>query len=105
MFSSNLDMVRDFIFNSNFLNAYEIEPDVVTKIKEDELELLKFSLKWLRFVMYGEGDFKVKEEARLLAKERQAAKAKEKIELKQKAAEKALAKTPEEIMKEADQGG
>jgi len=105
MFSSNLDMVRDFIFNSNFLNAYEIEPDVVTKIKEDELELLKFSLRWLRFVMYGEGDFKVKEEARLLAKDRQAVKAKEKMDLKKKTEEEALAKTPEEIMKEADQGG
>jgi len=104
MFSSNLDMVRDFIFNSNFLNAYEIEPDVIEKIKEDELELLKFSLKWLRFTMYGEGDFKVNAEARQIAKERQAAKAKEKMELKQKAVEKALSKTPEEIMKEADRG-
>ena len=104
MFSSNLDMVRDFIFNSNFLNAYEVEPEVVAKIKEDELELLKFSLKWLRFTMYGEGDFKVKEEARQSAKARQAAKAREKLELKKKAEEKALAKTPEEIMKEADKG-
>jgi hypothetical protein len=104
MFSSNLDMVRDFIFNSNFLNAYEIEPEVITKIKEDELELLRFSLRWLRFVMYGEGDFKVKEEALMLAKERQAVKAKGKMELKKKTEEKALAKTPEEIMKEADHG-
>ena len=104
MFSSNLDMVRDFIFNSSFLNAYESEPEVVAKIKEDELELLKFSLKWLRFTMYGEGDFKVKEETRQLAKERQAAKAKEKMELKKQAEEKALAKTPEEIMKDADKG-
>jgi hypothetical protein len=104
MFSSNLDMVRDFIFNSNFLNAYEIGPEIVAKIKEDELELLKFSLKWLRFTMYGEGDFKVNEETRQLAKARQAAKAKEKIELKKQAEEEALAKTPEEIMKEADKG-
>jgi len=105
MFSSNLDMVRDFIFNSNFLNSYEVEPDVVAKIKEDELELLKFSLKWLRFTMYGEGDFKVNEEARQSAKARQAVKAKEKLEMKKKAEEKALAKTPEEILKEADKGG
>jgi len=104
MFSSNLDMVRDFIFNSNFLNAYEVEPEVVKKIKEDELELLKFSLKWLRFTMYGEGDFKVNEEARESAKARQAVKARETLELKKRAEEKALAKTPEEIMKEADKG-
>jgi hypothetical protein len=104
MFSSNLDMVRDFILNSNFLNAYNVEPDIVTRIKDDELELLKFSLKWLRFTMYGEGDFKVTEEARQSARERQAVKAREKMELKKKAEEKALAKTPEEIMKEADKG-
>jgi Fe-S-cluster containining protein len=104
MFSSNLDMVRDFIFNSRFLNAYSIEPEVIDKIKEDELELLKFSLKWLRFVMYGEGEFRVKEEARQIAKDRQAAKAKEKMELRKKTEEKALVKTPDEIMKEADKG-
>ncbi len=104
MFSSNLDMVRDFIFNSNFLNAYEIEPECHARIKEDELELLKFSLKWLLFTMYGEGDFKVTEEARQGARERQAVKAREKMELKKKSEEKALEKTPEEIMKEADRG-
>ena len=104
MFSSNLDMVRDFIFNSNFLNAYHIEPDVVTRIKDDELELLKFSLKWLRFTMFGEGDFKVKEEAKQSARERQESKAREKMELTKKSEEKALIKTPEEIMKEADKG-
>ncbi|MBI5203866.1 MAG: YkgJ family cysteine cluster protein [Nitrospirae bacterium] len=70
MVSSNLDAFRKFVFESNFLNAYEIEPEVVKRIKEDEIELLKFSLSWLRFTMYGEGDFKVKEEARKTARER-----------------------------------
>lgn len=104
MFSSNLDMVRDFIFNSNFLNAYNIGSDIIDKIKADELELLRFSLRWLRFTMYGEGDFQVKEEARQSARERQAVKAKEQMALKKMIEEKALAKTPEEIMKEADRG-
>lgn len=102
MFSSNLDMVRDFIFNSNFLNAYNIDTDVINQIKEDELELLTFSLKWLRFTMYGEGDFTVNEKARQTAKERQAEKAKEKMRLKEEYVQKALQKTPEEILKEAD---
>ena len=102
MVSSNLDMFRDFVFNSNFLEAYEIEPAVVEKIKGDELALLKFSLKWLRFTMFGEGDFKVKDEARQLAKERQKAAALEKARLTEERAKKALAKKPEEVMKEAD---
>ena len=102
MVSSNLDMFRDFVFNSNFLDAYEIDPAVVDRIRNDELELLKFSLKWLRFTMFGEGDFKVKGEARQRAKERQKAAALEKARLKEERAKKALAKTPEEVMKEAD---
>jgi hypothetical protein len=102
MVSSNLDMFRDFVFNSDFLKAYEIAPAVVAKIKDDELELLKFSLKWLRFTMFGEGDFKVKDEARRRAKERQKAAAMEKARLKEERAKKALSKTPEEVMREAD---
>lgn len=102
MVSSNLDMFRDFAFNSNFLNAYEIEPDVVTKIKEDELELLKFSLKWLRFTMFGEGDFKVRDEARQKARERQMAAAKAKMKEREKREKELLSKTPEQILKEAD---
>jgi hypothetical protein len=102
MVSSNLDMFRDFVFNSNFLNAYDISPAVVKKIKEDELELLKFSLKWLRFTMFGEGDFKVKDEARRSARERQKAAALEKTRQKEEKAKKALSRTPEEVMKEAD---
>ncbi len=52
--------------------------------------------------MFGEGDFKVKEDARKRAKERQKASALEKARLKEEHAKRALAKTPEEVMKEAD---
>jgi hypothetical protein len=52
--------------------------------------------------MFGEGDFKVKEEARQRANERQKAAALEKARLKEERAKKALAKKPEEVMKEAD---
>jgi Fe-S-cluster containining protein len=70
MVSSNLDSFRKFVFESKFLDAYKIEPEVIKKIKEDDIELLKFSLSWLRFTLYGEGDFKIDEEARNKAKER-----------------------------------
>ncbi len=102
MVSSNLDMFRDFVFNSSFLTSYEIAPDVVEKIKSDELELLKFSLRWLRYAMFGEGDFKVNTEAKKRAVERQKAAALEKAKLMEEHAKRKLAKTPEEIMKEAD---
>jgi Fe-S-cluster containining protein len=70
MVSTNLDSFRKFVFESRFLDAYEIEPEVIEKLKKDELELLKFSLSWLRFTLYGEGEFKVREEARKKAREK-----------------------------------
>lgn len=79
MVSTNLDLFRDFVFNSNFLKAYELDQNLVEKIRDDDFELLKFSLKWLRFTMFGEGDFKVNEEARRKAKERLIAEHEEKI--------------------------
>ncbi|MBI5103293.1 MAG: YkgJ family cysteine cluster protein [Nitrospirae bacterium] len=73
MVSTNLDSFRKFVFESRFLQAYEIEPEVIEKLKNDELELLKFSLSWLRFTLYGEGDFKVREDARKEAQARRQA--------------------------------
>jgi hypothetical protein len=35
----------------------------VDKIKEDEIALLKFGLKWLKDVLFKEGSFRLKEDA------------------------------------------
>jgi hypothetical protein len=102
MVSANLDMFRDFVFNSNFLSAYELPPEEVKKIRDDELELLKFSLKWLRFTMFGEGDFTVRDDARQQARERQKKAAAAKLKDAEDRARQKLSKSPEEIMKEAD---
>jgi hypothetical protein len=102
MVSSNLDMFRDFVFNSSFLSAYKIAPETVKKIQEDDLELLKFALRWLRFVMFGEGDFTVSADAKHKAKERQTAAARARLKERQEREKKVLSKTPEQFMKEAD---
>lgn len=104
MVSANLDMFRDFVFNSNFLASYGVEPEVIERIRKNELELLKFSLKWLRFTMFGEGDFKVTDEARRRARKRTATRMKAEMEAREEKARRALAKSPEEVMKEADKG-
>jgi hypothetical protein len=52
------------------MDAYGIEPDYIAKLMDDELEFLKFSLKWLRFAMFDEGDFKVNMDERKRAKEK-----------------------------------
>jgi hypothetical protein len=70
MVSTNLDLFRDMATTEKFRHAYEIDDEYLDKLLRDELEFLKFSLKWLRFTMFGEGDFKVNEEARRQAKEK-----------------------------------
>jgi hypothetical protein len=68
--STNLDLFRDMAFTPRFIEAYQIDPETLKRLQEDELELLKFSLKWLRFVTFDEGDFKVRQEARKEAREK-----------------------------------
>lgn len=62
--STNLDLFRDFFFNSGIADTYELSPKYLETLRENELELLKFSQKWLRFLLFGEGDLTVKPEVR-----------------------------------------
>ena len=61
--SYNIDKFKEFVFESSFLNRYHIDNATVEKIREDEIALLKFGLKWLKDVLFKEGSFKVKESA------------------------------------------
>lgn len=62
--STDMDLFRKFIFDSKFLDIYEIDQDIIKQIQSDEVALLKFAQKWLRFTLFGEGDIKFKEKAR-----------------------------------------
>ena len=68
--STNLDLFKEFVLSGKFIEAYGLDRGYVEKLMTNELEFLKFSLRWLRFAMFGEGDFKVDEEARKKAKEK-----------------------------------
>ena len=57
----NLDKFREFVFNSTFLDRFEVEPERIKRIKEDELALLKFAFDWTKFGLFGEKLFWVKE--------------------------------------------
>ena len=58
--SYNLDKFREFVFESSFLDRYEVDEKALNQIKDDEIALLKFGLKWLKWLLFKEGDFKVK---------------------------------------------
>lgn len=56
----NLDRFRDFIFESSFLDRFELDQAMVEKIKRSDLELLKFSFDWIKFGIFGQKTLKVK---------------------------------------------
>src|SRR3990172_3894014 len=56
--SYNLDEFRNMVFQANFLDYFEIDKKVLKKIRSDETELLRFALKWLRHVLFGENTLK-----------------------------------------------
>jgi hypothetical protein len=62
MASTDLDTFRSFIFGSSFLDTYEIDADTLTKIKEDDVELMLFSFKYLANTLFGAPGLKIKEE-------------------------------------------
>lgn len=66
--SYNIDQFRQFVFESSFLDRYEVDPETVAKIKADEIALLEFGLQWLKSVLYKDGVFKQKEGAAALKK-------------------------------------
>ena len=56
----NLDKFRRFVEESTFLNRFEIEPDLLEKILEDDEELLRFGFRWLKFALFAEKTIKIK---------------------------------------------
>lgn len=60
----NLDKFRRFIFESSFLNRFQLEAGLEAKLRDDDLELMKFGFRWLRFALFGEPTVSVKPEAR-----------------------------------------
>ena len=62
MASTDLAHFRRFIFESSFLKTYEIDPEVVEKIREDDVELMHFSFNYLANSIFGTQTLKINEE-------------------------------------------
>ena len=60
MVSYNIDKFREFVFNSTFLDRYDIPPETVADIRNDEIKLLKFGVQWLKWLVFKEGEFQLK---------------------------------------------
>jgi Fe-S-cluster containining protein len=62
MASTDIDSFRKFIFDSSFLDTYIIDDETVEKIKEDDVELMHFSFKYLANTLFGAEGLEIKKE-------------------------------------------
>jgi len=53
--SYNPDEFRNMVFNTDFLQYFEVSPDVLERAREDDIELLGLAFRWLRTVLFGDG--------------------------------------------------
>ncbi|QWR76039.1 YkgJ family cysteine cluster protein [Candidatus Magnetomonas plexicatena] len=59
--SFDVDAFREFLLNSTFLKRFDVEEDELELITTDELQLLKFANKWLKFALFNEPTMYLKE--------------------------------------------
>ena len=54
---------KRFLFGTKFFDIDDVEKEVIEKIKKDEEELLSFGYRWIRFHLFNEETFKLKDKA------------------------------------------
>ncbi len=62
MASTDLTTFRKFIFESSFLDTYELDEELIEKIKVDDVELMHFSFRYLAATLFGAQALPIKEE-------------------------------------------
>jgi hypothetical protein len=59
----DLDRFRRFVFESSFLERFELEPELVEKIRADDDELLRFSFRWAKYALFAEPTMTARDDA------------------------------------------
>jgi Fe-S-cluster containining protein len=49
----NLDIFREFVFNTTFLEMFQVDPETREKVKDDNVGLLKLGIAYLNRVLFG----------------------------------------------------
>ncbi len=52
MVSYNIDKFRQFVFESSFLERFDVDEKTLEKIKEDDAALLNFGIEWLKEILF-----------------------------------------------------
>lgn len=59
----NLEKFREFVVKSGFLKKFVLRPGLAGDLKRDDLTLLKFAFRWLKFALFQEPTLTVKASA------------------------------------------
>jgi len=62
MASTDLDSFRNFIFNSSFLDTYEVDEKTLREIREDDEALMHFSFRYLAHTLFGAEGMKIRKD-------------------------------------------
>ncbi len=63
MASTNPEKFRQFVFGSSFLKRYQVDEETAARILTDDEAMTEFALSWLKSVLFGDSDVKVRPEA------------------------------------------
>lgn len=58
----DVDRFRRFVFESKFLQTFDIDQETLEKIRSDDVELFQFAMRWLEYGLIGQHVLKVKPE-------------------------------------------
>ncbi len=62
MASTDLVTFRKFVFESSFLETYEIDEETIEKLRTDDVELMLFSFRYLAATLFGAEAIKIKKD-------------------------------------------
>ncbi|WAC06274.1 MAG: YkgJ family cysteine cluster protein [Thermodesulfobacteriota bacterium] len=57
----DLDEFKKFLFETRFFDIYDVEREIIERVKEDGEELLSFGYRWVRFNLFGEDTLRLKD--------------------------------------------
>jgi len=56
----DLDRFRRFVFDTRFLELFEIDEDRIDAMRNSDLELSEFAMQWLKFSLFKERTMKIR---------------------------------------------
>jgi len=72
----DVDRFRKFVLGSSFLEKFHVDEQTIAKIKEDDLEMLGFGYKWVKFALFGAKTMDMKDDVVVTKKKELVAKGK-----------------------------